>query len=63
MQNKEIAADHSSSANSTMPSASISGEEIACTATERMFALSRRSDARRKRFISQGSMPNAFTMP
>ena len=36
---------------------------MACTATERMFALSRRSDARRKRTISQCSIPKAFTMP
>src|ERR1039458_9138086 len=35
-------------------------DALPISATERMFALSRRSDARRKRFISQGSMPNAF---
>ena len=54
---------HSSSASNTTPSASISGEEIACTATERMFAVLSLSDARRKRLISQCSVPNAFTMP
>ena len=41
----------------------MSGEEMDCTATERILAVSKRSAARRKRFISQPSMPKALTMP
>ncbi len=47
----------------TAPRASISGEEMDCTATERILAVRRRSPARRKRFISQCSIPKALTMP
>ena len=47
----------------TAPSASISGDEIDCTATERRFARNSRRAAPRNRFISQSSMPNALTIP
>ncbi len=47
----------------TAPIASMRGEEMACTLTERRLARKRRRAARRKRFISQSSMPKALTMP